>query len=802
MKAFLNLFYRINMKNKAFTLINIIGLAIGMAGFILIMLWVKDELSYDKYNEKESRIVRIMSDYSLAGEDGNSVGTPAPMAAVLKNDFPEVENVVRFRKYSSVQVKYGEKYFTEKKSIFADSTVFEIFTIPLIKGNPKNALSAPNTITVSESIAKKYFGDTDPIGKTLNYGTREFEITGVYKDIPKASHFNFDFIASVYTYDEYTDDNWGSFNFATYVLLQENVDPQLFEKKLSILVDKYFAVQAEQWLDASWEEIQKQGTWFKFRIQRLRDIHLHSNYDGELGINGDAKTVYIFISIAIFILLLACINFTNLSTAMAITRSKEIGVKKVFGVRVPTLIRHHLSESFIIVFIAHMAAMILVELFLPFFNEISAKNLSIEYSNPQILLSLFGLIVITSLISGSYPAFYLSSYKPISALKSEITAGKKKTRFRSIMVIGQFAISIILLSSTLVLNKQMRYIQTKDLGYEKENLICVWNGDLGWNNMNNLKDDILKNPMIKSATISGFLPIPSDRASNVLYKDGIRSTSFASYNLSYIDHDYINTLGIKIIKGRGFSEEFPTDASAVLINKAAAKSFGWDDPIGKIIGFPESQTEIEKYTVIGVIDDFNFESVHNQISPMVCFLDQSTGALSVRLEPGSDISSSIKFIESKWEDYSPGSSIDYTFYDDSLNHLYASESKLNQILVAFTIIAFFVSCLGLIGIAMYTTEQRKKEIGIRKVAGASITQIGKLLSYDFTKLVIIAFLIATPVSYYVMSKWLESFAYQTNISWWIFIIAGLSSYLTAMIAIGYQSYKASTANPVDILRDE
>jgi len=791
------------MKNKAFTLLNIIGLAVGMAGFILIMLWVKDELSYDKFNEKESRIVRIITDFSLAGENDNGVGTPAPMATVLKNDFPEVENVVRFRKYSSPQVKYGEKYFTEKRSIFADSTVFDIFTIPLIKGNPKNALSAPNTITISESIAKKYFGETDPIGKTLDvYGTMEFEITGVYKDIPKASHFNFDFITSIYSFDAYYQDDWASFNFATYVLLKENVNPQDFEKKLSILVDKYLAVQIEQYLDASWEEIQKQGTWFKFGIQRLRDIHLHSHYDGELGINGDAKNVYIFISIAIFILLLACINFTKLSTAKAITRSKEIGVKKVFGERVLTLIRHQLSESFIIVFIAHMAAMILVEVFLPFFNDISAKNLSIEYSNPQILLSLFGLIIITSLVAGSYPAFYLSSYKPISALKSEITAGKKKTRFRSVMVVGQFVISIILLSSTLVLNKQMRYIQTKDLGYQKENLVCIWNNNLAWNKMNNLKNDLLKNPMIKNVSISGFLPIPSNSASNVLYKDGIKTTSFAAYNISYVDHEYINTLGISIIKGRGFSEEFPTDSSAVLINQAAAKSFGWDDPIGKFVGHPISETEIKRYTVIGVLDDFNFESVHNPISPMVCFLDQSTGALSVRLESGSDISSSIEFLESKWKHYSPGSAIDYTFYDDSLNHLYASEAKLNQILVAFTVIAFFVSCLGLIGLAMFTTEQRKKEIGIRKVVGASITQVGKLLSYDFTKLVIIAFLIATPVSYYVISKWLENYAYKAKISGWIFVLAGLISYTTAMIAIGYQSYKASAANPVDTLRDE
>lgn len=791
------------MKNKAFTLINIIGLAVGMAGFILIMLWVKDELSYDKFNEKESRIVRVIVDYSFAGDDGSGVGTLAPMAAVLKNDFPEVENVVRFRDYGTASIKHVEKSFNEKNIIYADSTIFDIFTIPLIKGDSKNALSAPNTITISESIAKKYFGDTDPIGKTLNvYGTMEFEITGVYKDIPKASHFNFDFIASIYSFDECYQDDWGSFNFVTYVLLKENIEPQAFEKKLSILVDTYIAATFEQYLDTPWEEIQEQGTWFKFRIQRLRDIHLHSHYPGELGINGDAKNVYIFISIAIFILLLACINFTNLSTAKAITRSKEIGVKKVFGERVLTRICNQLSESFIIVFIAHMAAMILVEIFLPFFNNISAKNLSIEYSNPQILLSLFGLIVITSLVAGSYPAFYLSSFKAISALKSEITAGKKKTRFRSVMVIGQFVISIILLCSTMLLNKQMNYINAKELGFDKEKLLAIHNNSLSWSSLNNLKNDLLQNPELINASITGFIPVVKNRENRILFKDGIKTSSLTSYNIWFVDRSYTETLGIKILEGRGFSDKYRTDSNAVLINQSALRAFGWDDPIGKTIGRPKSESEMSYFKVIGVIDDFNYESVHNPIMPLVLFLDYSSGALTLRLGENVDIPILINLLKEKWTEYEPNRPLDYSFYNESLNSMYASESKLNQILVAFTVIAFFVSCLGLIGLAMFTTEQRKKEIGIRKVVGASITQVGKLLSYDFTKLVIIAFLIATPVSYYVMSKWLENYAYQTKISWWIFVLAGFISYITAMIAIGYQSYKASSANPVETLRDE
>ena len=791
------------MKNKAFALLNIAGLAVGMAGFILIMLWVKDELSYDKFNEKEPRIVRIKVDYSLMGENINAVTSPPPMATVMKRDFPEVENVVRFRDYGTGSVAYKEKYFTEDRIGYADSTIFDIFTIPLIKGNPKNVLAAPNTITISESVAQKYFGKEDPLGKILTlYNSVDFEITGVYKDIPDASHFHFDFIASLYSFNEYEQDEWVSFNFHTYVLLKENADLKSFEQNLDVLVDKYVNTQISHYLGETWEEIKKKGTWFKFSIQRLRDIHLRSHYGSELGINGDIKYVHIFITVAFFILLLACINFTNLSTAKAITRSKEIGVKKVFGEKVPRLILHHLSESFIIVFIAHMAAMILVEVCLPLFNNITSKNLDIDYYSPTILLGLLALIVVTSIFSGSYPAFYLSSYKPISALKSEIAAGKKKTLFRSFMVIGQFVISIILLCSTLLLNKQMHYIHNKELGFDRENLLAIYNNSLSWSDMNNLRNDLMQNPVIKNASITEFIPIGHYNSNSVHFKDGIKSSNFTEYFSSYVDCNYTKTLGIEIIKGRGFSDKLQTDSASVLLNEAAARSFGWKDPIGKTIGKPGNNGDLYLYTVIGVVKDFNFQSVHNPIQPYILYLGQSSGALTIRMGANTNIPSLLNLLKEKWAEYEPDRPLNYSFYNDKLNYMYASEVNLNKILIAFTFIAFFVSCLGLIGLAMFTTEQRKKEIGIRKVVGANITQVGRLLSYDFTKLIILAFIIACPISYYIMDKWLENFAYKTNISWWIFAVAGLLSYLTAMIAIGYQSYKVSAANPVDTLRDE
>lgn len=805
MKTFIKFFFRVTSRNKTFMFLNTMGLAIGMAGFILIMLWVTDEFSYDKYNENASRIVRIKLDYSIMGKDDNAIVCPAPMAAALIADFPEVENAVRFRNYGSSTIKYEDKSFKENRIIFADSTVFDVFTIPFVKGNSKTALVAPKTIAISESMAKKYFGDEDPIGKLLKFNNRtDFEITGVYKNIPSASHFHFDFIASIYTYSECNQPVWVSFNFMTYVLLKEGVNHKDFESKLSILVENKMATQMSQWMDLTWEEIQKNGTWMEFKIQELTDIHLYSHYDEELSVNGDIMYVYIFIIIAIFILILACINFTNLSTAKATSRSKEVGMRKVFGIRTFTLVRNFLLESFIVVFIAHIVAMILVEVSLPYFNDLSRKSLSISYLDPTVLLGLLALIIITSLFAGSYPAFYLSSFKPLSALKNEVTSGKKKTRFRSILVVGQFVISIVLLTSTLVLNKQMRYIQNKNIGFEKENMIALRNTYLLRNSIESFKADLINSKDIKKVSISGFLPIPNSSSSNtVLFKDGIKTPEIASYEVWNIDCDYVTTLGLKIIKGRSFSKDFLTDSSCVLINEAAAKSFGWDDPIGQIVGASTAvSTELDNYTVIGVMEDFNFESVHDPIKPLACFLNRSTGAMSIRMEAKADVRSTLKFLEKKWKEYAPDQPFEFDFFDESLNHMYAAEVRLGRILVSFTVLAFLVSCLGLFGLALFSTEQRKKEIGIRKVNGASITQTVMLLSYDFTKLVIISFVIACPISYYIVNKWLENFAYRTNISWWIFAITGLLSYVVAMLAIVYQSHRAASANPADTLRDE
>ncbi|MFO7939207.1 MAG: ABC transporter permease [Bacteroidales bacterium] len=803
MKTFFALFFRITMRNRAFVLLNTLALAVGMAVFILIMLWVKNEFLYDKYNENYDRIVRVKVDYNLMGERDGAVASPATLARVLLEDFPEVEHVVRFRDYATEKITYDNKTYTDVDVIHADSSVFDIFSIELTRGNPEVALTRPNTITISESTARRFFGNTDPVGQLLLLNNeRTYEVTGVYADIPDQSHFHFDCIASVYGFSEERENIWISFNFLTYVLLAEDADHAVFERKLDMLVDQYLAEQFEQWLGSTWEEIKEQGTWFKFSIQPLTDIHLHSNYAGDFEVNGDIRYVVIFVVTAIFILLLACINFINLSTAKALGRSHEIGVKKVFGARFHRLVLNHLGESFILVFLAHIVAMMMVELSLPLFNMLAGQQLAIDYSSPDTYLGILAIVVVTTLLAGSYPAFFLSSRSAHAALKRMPAMGTRKSRLRDFMVIGQFVISIVLLSCTLLLNKQLQYIQNKDLGFDKNQLLTIWNTDLSMQQMHTFREEVLKNPQVEQATITSFLPIPSGRDNRVLFKDGIKTTNLTSYNLMYIDDTYLETLGIDIVEGRGFSSDFAADSLAIVINRTAARAFGWEDPTGKVVGVPFGIDQIQEYKVIGVIEDFHYESVHNAIKPLVCFLQPTAGAITCRLKTTVPTQEVLTSLRSSWSNVNPGQPFQYTFFQNRLARLYDSEVKLSRILAVFTILAFFISCLGLIGLAIFTTEQRKKEIGVRKVVGASGFQVGRLLSFDLTRLVLIAFVIAAPTAYFAMTNWFESFAYATNVSLWVFVIAGLLSYLAGLLAIVYQASIAAAANPVDTLRDE
>lgn len=809
MLTFLKLFLRNSRRNKIFTLLNILGLAIGMASFIIIMLWVKDELSYDKYNVSSDRIFRINFYIKLNGHEGKSSFCPAPLATILKNEYPEIEKVVRFRSYDKAIVKYENNIFTEYNIIYADSTVFGVFTIPVLRGNPESALKAPFTVAISESMAKKYFGDEDPIDKVIKFDNRsDYRVTAVYKDIPKASHFHFDFIASLYSNKEYSQEIWLSNNYHTYVLLKKNTDPAAFEKKLDQVVERYIGPQAAQAFGTSWEQLKVKGILTQFSIQKVTDIHLKTDIAGGFDAGGDIKYVYIFILIAVFIILLACINFTNLSTARSSTRLKEIGIRKVFGVQRSKLSLHFMLESLLIVFAAYIFAMVLTEISIPFFNNMTEKSLVIHYFDIRFIGAVLGLILVISLIAGSYPAIYLSSFRPIAVLKGEMVAGRKKSTFRSILVVGQFTISLILLSSVLLLGKQMRFIQSKNLGYNKEQLLVINNTNLLEKNIENFRNQISANPQIVSVSTSGFLPAPSSRTNGSVWRDGIISNDPLLVTHFFVDHEYFKTFDIKIINGRAFSKEFSTDSSAVVINEAAVKLLGWKDPLGRKIGtvltpdFDVNNPILDVYTIVGVVKDFNFNSLHTPVEALVMYLKKSDQMITCRLRPDTNILEIVSFLKSKWIENAPDEPFEYDFIADKLHSQYGGEWRLGKILGIFTGLAFFVSCLGLFGLALFASEQRKKEIGLRKVNGSGIAQMIWLLSSNFTRLILISFVIACPVSYYLMGKWLETFAYRTSVSWWIFALTLLISCSIALATTGYLAYKAAAANPVNTLRAE
>ena len=795
--------------NKAFTILNISGLAIGMSAFIIIMLWVSDELSYDSYNVNADRIYKMKMYFRFNGVEKTASHCPAPLAQALKNDFPEVEKVLRFRDHGYSIIKYGDNVYTEKQLIFADSTFFDIFSIPVIKGNAKTALVIPNTVAISESMAKKYFGQVDPVDKILRINNRrDFRITAVYKDIPRASHFHFDFIASLYSFDEYKEDIWLNSNFPTYFELNKNADPVAFQKKMSLLVEKYVAPQAAKGLATTWEKLLENGLMIKFSFLNLREIHLTPGIVGEFEASGDIKFVYIFSLIAIFIILLACINFTNLSTARSASRLKEVGIKKVFGIPRGKLVLQFMIESFLIVFTAHIFAMILTEISLPFFNDLTGKNLTINYFDIRFIGMVLGIIIVISFIAGSYPAIYLSSFKPISILRKEMVSGRKRTTFRSILVVGQFVISLALLSSTLILYRQLYYIQKTDLGYNKENLLVINNTYLLKKNIDNFKNQLLTNPQILNVSISDHLPSPSSRDNGSIFRDGIFSNDPLFCTHFLIDYDYIKTFDMKIVKGREFSRDFPSDSSSVIINEAEAKLLGYEDPIGKKIGTATgrevdvNKPALDVFTIIGVVKDFNHSSLHEPVGGLAMYLKSNIYSVTCRITPETNNSQLLAFIKSKWSENAPDQPFEYDFVNESLDRQYRGEIRLGRILGIFTGLAFFISCLGLIGLALFAAEQRKKEIGLRKVNGSGITEIIWLLTSDFTKLIMIAFIIATPVSWYMMNKWLESFAYRINISIWVFIATGLISYFIAMCAVGYFSYRAAETNPVETLKNE
>lgn len=772
-------------RHKGYSFINIAGLAIGMTCCILILLYIRYELSYDTFHENAHDIYRVVFEIpDRIDMNASSFGLLAP---ALMQDFPEVQSAARIRKLEST-VFYKNHAFTEKNFFLADSEFFNVFTFPMISGDPKKALSQPFSILITQETAKKYFGDEHPIGKTLLIDNKyDYKITGILKNPPQNSHFKFDFLASFITIDKIWEDyslSWMNTNrILTYVKLQKDYDPDELEKKFPEFLTRNGR-----------EDV-------VFHLQPITGIHLHGNIDNDIEANSDIRYIYIFSIIAFLIVLIACFNYMNLSTARSVYRSREIGVRKVVGAERKHIIRQFMSESILFAVAGLVISVILVKLLLPAFNSLIDRNLSFNFfSDNEMLLGFFILAIIVGFIAGSYPALFLSSFHPVHILKGKKTH-KTSFAFRNLLVIFQFAISISLIIGTLVIYQQLHYIKNRNLGFQKEQILIV---DLKDENIKNvyesMRNDLKQNPRILGASFCCDLPNEIKALNSYRWENQTEEDRWQLFYTAAVDNEFIDLLGLELTMGRNFSDEFSTDKQACILSETAVKAIGWENPIGKRFGYRAEGT------IIGVMKDFHHLSLHSDIGPTV-FLhvdkeaDLNLNYLLIKINPG-DIPGTLAFIKKKFKEYSPHYPFSFTFLDDRVDKMYRTDNRMGEILNVFSFTAIFIACLGLFGLSAFTAEQRTKEIGIRKVIGASVSNIFLLLSRQFIKLMLIAFVLASPIAYFSMNRWLQGFAYRTHVGAAVFILAALLAFITVLLTISYQSIKAATANPVDSLRYE
>ncbi len=804
-------------KNKLFSLTNIVGLAIGVACCMLILLFVGYELSYEKWNPKSNRIYRPYMDINFGGTLMTAAVTGAVMGPDIADELPEVENWCRFRDYGSYLMRIegsGNSNIREENVLTADSTFFDLFPVKLLSGDVHSALVAPNTLILSRTKASMYFGGIEKaIGRTLILDNEDlWKITGVYEDIPFTTHFKADFLLSMNGNQEVADSPplWAvNNNFHTYILLKEGVDGEVFETKFDALSIEKMENTSSQLLGMTLSEFEATGQYARYGLQKLNDIHLHSDLQVELDANGSYKYVVIFITIALFVLLIACINFMNLTTAKSSQRSKEIGVRKVLGSNRSRLIAQFFSETTIMSTVAVMLGLALASMALPWFNELTTRSMNMPWSHPGFWFILIAGILLVSLLAGSYPALFLSSFDPIQSLKPVRAIQGKHVGLRSSLVVFQFVIAITLIIGTILINNQLQYIQAKKLGFVKDQVIVVNDAYALEGNVDAFKQHILQNPSIEMASVSSYLPIPSAR-NNTTFSQSREFRQDHALNMQRwaVDHDYLSTIGLEISEGRYFDRSFPTDSQGVVLNEEAVKILGYENPIGNKLygmsgnfdGAPRPEDFIE-YTILGVVKNFHFESLRETIGPLGLFLGRSTGRISLRYQ-AEESKQVIAYLEDTWKSMAPTQPFSYQFMDNSFRKMYESEQRIGSIALIFSFLAILVSCLGLFGLASFITEQRTKEIGIRKVLGASVPSIVTLLSKDFLKLVLISLVIAIPISWYSMNKWLQDFAYRIDITWQVFLLAGCLAVLIAFFTICFQSIKAAVANPVNSIKSE
>jgi putative ABC transport system permease protein len=805
-KNYLKVAIRNLWKNKVFSAINIIGLSAGLGVCLLIVLYVVDELSYDKYIPNADRIYRLDADLYFNGTGFNAAISPDPLGPTLMRESPQVEQMVRFNYQGDILVKKDNQNIQDHHAVFADSTFFKVFDIPVIAGNPATALLDPTSIVIDETTAKKYFNSTDVIGKTLYVDNTTYcKITAVIKDMPSHSHFHFSFIRKRGTQGDGAND-WLSNNVHTYVLIKPTATRASVQKSVDGIITTYLMRSLEDALHTSEKDVQQTGGHFLYHLMPLADIHLHSDKSYELEANGNINYVYIFSVIAVLILLIACVNFMNLSTARSANRAKEVGIRKVAGSTRSNLIYQFLTESVLLSFFSLLIALGFAILLLPLFNQVSGKEMFVHtLFSSWMMPVLIGLVLIVGCVAGSYPAFYLSSFQPVQVLKGTIAKGFKSSWLRSSLVVFQFCISIILIVGTIVIYNQLNYIHNRKIGFNRDQVLILHNTWSLDKQIKPFRQDLLKIAGVENATISGSLPTGSGFNQNGWFRDATLNAKQAVILTEFnIDENYIPTLGMQMDSGRNFSHDFLSDSTAIILNEAAVRLLGFKNPLNQILYRPRGQNNVLKgipYHVVGVVKDFNFSSMHDKVGPLVIKNNEDFGSIAVRVN-SKNIPSVINQIETKWNSMTTGQPFNYTFMDNDFNNIYKAEQQTGTLFITFAVFAIFIACLGLFGLVTYAAEQRTKEIGIRKVLGANVGGIVTMISKDFLKLVLIAALIAFPIAWWTMNKWLQSFAFRTNISWWIFILAGLLTVMIALLTVSFQAIKAAVANPVKSLRSE
>ena len=770
------------------------------------MLFVQDELSYDRFNEKADRIVRIIFKANINGGKISESNVMPPTARTLKNDYPEVQEATRLRNFGKPRIILGENTINDATLAYADSNFFDVFSISLLKGNPKTALSQPNFLVLSKKTSERFFGNQDPIGKIIYFKKDEnvpFKITGVFDDIPLNSHFHFDMFGSMASDTEAKSSSWMSSNYFTYLVLPKGYDYKKLEAKMPQMVEKHMGPEILQAMGMTIGQFREKGNELGFVLQKLTDIHFNSSSTNELEPGGDKMYVYIFGIVALFMLLIACINFMNLSTAGASKRAKEVGVRKVMGSAKMDLVGQFLLESIILTALSLLVAIILVQIFLPAFNDISGKTLTFSIAqNPQIIivLLLFGLFI--GLIAGSYPAFFLSSFKPILVLKGRFSGTKNSIGLRQGLVVFQFCVSVCLIIGTAIVYLQLSYIQNKKLGYNQNQLLVLPNSWALGKNEALFKEILLKDSRVVNVTTSPYKPAgPTNSNNSLAYPEADDSQIMRTLQYG-VDDQYIPTMGMEMAEGRNFSRKFSSDSTAIVINETAAKAFGWGkNSVGhSITRLIDNNGKKKVYQVIGVVKDFHFKSLHESITPLLMVYENNWG-LIVKIKT-QDATGLLATMKTQWQSFGVDEPFSYAFMDDLVNKTYQAEQKTGVVLSIFGLLTIFIACLGLFGLATFTAEQRIKEIGVRKVLGANIGQIIGLLSKDFLKLVLIACVFAFPIAWYAMYKWLQGFAYKIEISWWIFVLAAFLSLLIAFLTVAYQSVKVALMNPVKSLKTE